>query len=111
MMGEAEREQRVVVLNRAPPRRLAPGARFRSLKTLADRAVWEQAMAQVTALVDDGWRLERVEVDWGKTLPLASHDALDQWIRSMTGCDTVSWTWSGVGRGEAKVYLMRARNG
>ncbi len=100
-------EERVVVLPLAPSRRLAPGARFRSFKTQADRIVWADAWARVEALAVDGWALHRVVVDWGKTLPLLPTDA-DAWLADLCGGAPVSWEWSGRGRGETRAYLKRA---
>lgn len=107
MTRTIEAKRQMLVLPLAPPRRLVPGAHYRSLKNQADRDVWRQAWQRVQDMEADGWRVERVEVDFGKTLPLMP-SAAEEWLEAMCpGAPAVSWVWSGRGRGETRVFLVK----
>lgn len=102
-------EQTMLVLPLSPPKRLAPGARFRSLKNQADRDVWRQAWQRVEALQAEGWQVARVAVDVGRTMPLLP-GAVPAWLRALCALPDdvpVDCAWSGRGNGETRVYLQR----
>lgn len=99
-------EQRVVVRPLPPPPRLAPGARYRSFKKMTDRGNWDAYWSRVTELTDDGWTLDRVEVDFGEHLPLHPND-VTAWLASLCDGAQVEWTRSGRGKGETRAYLTR----
>lgn len=109
-----EIERRTIIIERAPPRRLAPGARWRSFKRGPDHLVWQTDTEPLRRLLHEGWRIQRVMVDWGKRKPHLNHLAGDDWIRSMTGAHpdaAVATQWSGQGRGRTTVELTRPTQG
>ncbi len=103
-------ERRVVELPVRPPSRLFDGARFRSLKRIADHLVWEQAWQRITDLVADGWTVQRVTVDWGKRVPGLAPDRA-RWLELMCG-DPPALTQmiSGQGKGRTTVELTRGQH-
>lgn len=102
-------EHQTVELPLAPPRRLMQPTRYRSLKMIADRMVWQQAWQRVETLLADGWRVDGVIVDWGARLPgaLASRDA---YLARVFPGWSVTYHVSGQGQGSTRVYLQRDDN-
>lgn len=98
-----------VQIDRSPPRRVLAPTRWRSFKTAPDRTIWEACWAPVERLLDEGWRIERVTVDWGRALPLTA-GGRDQAIRDLCGCydgcEVVSLA-ADHGRGSMTVELVR----
>jgi hypothetical protein len=100
---------RCVRLDQSPPKRLAPGAQFRSFKRIADRDVWARLMDQVEHLQNDGWRVRRVLVEFGKSRPLGAGKVL-AWVADEVGCTgtcVTGETWTGRGKGATEVCLER----
>lgn len=100
--------RRVVVIDRAPPRRMLAPLRYRSFKTRADRDIWDACWEPVQRLLEDGWRIERVTVDWGPSLPMTTAWR-DDFIRDMSGCYDaceVHETMGDTGRGKTMVELI-----
>lgn len=102
-------ERRTVVIDRAPPRRVLAGLRYRSFKTGPDRDIWASCWEPVRRLLGDGWLMTAVTVDWGRYVPMS-----DSWrremIRELTGCYDacqVRETVGDTGRGTTRVEVMR----
>jgi len=60
---------RVVRASLSPPRRLLASNRWRTFKTTPDKHVWEQALQPVADLIDDGFDITSVHVEWGRSKP------------------------------------------
>jgi hypothetical protein len=99
--------ERIVVLPLSVPKRMLQPERFRSSKTRYDRMVWDGAWSRVEALQSEGWRVQRVHVDFGRSVPLASDDARKARLRVLTDCQDVDYGVSGRSRGETTVWLKR----
>jgi hypothetical protein len=102
-------ERRVVLIHRAPPRRILAPLRYRAFKTQPDRTIWEGCWAPVNRLLEDGWRMTRVTVDWGSALPMTTAWR-ERTIRELCGCYDgceVGETVGDTGRGETRVELSR----
>ena len=103
-------EQRTIRVSMAPPRRLMQGTRFRSFKMRDDRTLWEGMLAPVEALIEDGWQVVDVVVDWGGRQPLAPRER-ERAARALTGCDVGFCTYrersGGAGRGWTTFTLER----
>ena len=63
-------EHMQLVIQMAPARRLLDSLRFRSFKLGPDYQVWEQATEPLRERLAVGWRLVKVELDWGGSIPL-----------------------------------------
>lgn len=100
-------ETRCVRIDLAPPRRLAPGARFRSLKRRDDLTLWQNVLEPVRALEAEGWRRVRANVEWGKVLPVPQGQTMVSWLVGLTGCPNVGWSWRGQGKGWTEICLER----
>lgn len=101
--------RKTVEIDRSPPRRILAPLRWRSFKTGPDRIIWGACWQPVQTLLDDGWRIVRVTVDWGRALPLTA-GGRDQAIRKLTGCYDgceAQSTASGHGRGTTTVEMVR----
>jgi hypothetical protein len=85
MSSATQIQSRVVTIERSPPRRLMNTLRWRSFKLGPDYQIWEQLLAPVQALRDDGWRARRVLIDWGDSLPLTP-GTRDRAAREVTEC-------------------------
>lgn len=106
-------ERRVVLISRSPPRRLLAPLRWRSLKTGADRTIWEACWQPVLALFEEGWRMAVVTVDWGSALPMTTAWR-EETIRELTGCYAgceVRETVGDATRGSVTVELTRSDYG
>ncbi len=105
-MVETDRkiEYRIVEIV-APPKRMYPGARHRTIKTLADKAVWQTAYENVRVLQDVGWRIEDVEVAW-RSRPGLEGKRLE-WLRDLFGDVPIREVDSGGARGKTRVRLVR----
>lgn len=99
-------EQTIVDLPLSPPRRLLAPTRWRSFKTIQDRAVWDAAWARVQALVDEGWQIDRVIVDWGRSVPGVGEERARFLARLFPGLATEE-RMSASRRGTTSVYLRR----
>lgn len=77
---------RVVVINRAPPKRAMPG-NWRKNKTHHDRHIWQECMDPVRALLDRGMRIVSVHIDWGTSVPLTSSER-ERIARDLCACGT-----------------------
>lgn len=104
-------ERRTVRIDRSPPRRLLAPTRYRSFKSQPDRLIWEACWAPVQALLDAGWHMIAVTVDWGPALPMTTAWR-EEAIRELTGCyaacearETVGDT----GRGATTVDVIREK--
>jgi hypothetical protein len=109
MATAVRNEQRVVAIDRAPPRRVLAPTRYRSMKSQPDRDIWQACWAPVLRLLEDGWRLVGVTVDWGASEPMTERWRLDT-IRELTGCYDACQarsTCSYGGRGRTTVGLER----
>jgi hypothetical protein len=105
---KTQTEQRVVLIDRAPPRRVLAPTRYRSMKTQPDRTIWEACWAPVERLLEEGWRMVRVTVDWGSALPTTAWR--EETIRELTGCYDgcrVAEKVGDGGRGNVMVELTR----
>jgi hypothetical protein len=102
--------ERIVVLPLSVPKRMLQPERFRSSKTRYDRMVWDGAWARVMELQADGWIVERVHVDFGRSVPLASDDARKARLRELLDVQDVDYGVSGRPRGETTVWLTRQDN-
>lgn len=100
-------ERRVVEVPLSPPRRLLAPTRWRSFKTVQDHAVWEQAWSRVQALVDDGWTVERVVVDWGRRVPGIGEQREALAARLFPGVPVAHQMSPGDLRGTTYVHLRR----
>ncbi len=101
--------KRVVVIPMAPPRRLLAPLRWRSFKLGPDHQVWNQVMDPVRALVADGWRMVRVTIDVGQSMPLTP-GSREQALRELTDCHgscDLAVDMSGRGKGTTVVELAR----
>ena len=61
-------------------------------------------------MLAEGWRIERIAVDWGKYRSSLSPEMRDRWIREMTHAADraqVHTTWSGKGIGRTTVELAK----
>jgi hypothetical protein len=63
-------ERRVVEIPRAPSKRLWQTLHFREFKLREDRQNWAQLYTPVVARLKQGWRITRVTLDCGASLPL-----------------------------------------
>lgn len=100
-------ERREIELPLSPPIRMYRGARYRSFKTQADRDVWSQAWGRITELQDEGWRIARVTIDWGRTVPGLAGER-EHWIgRMCPGAPMIVQTMSGLDKGRTVVELER----
>lgn len=110
-MTRAGTERRNVIIDRAPPRRVLAPTRYRSFKSQPDRTIWEACWQPVQALIEEGWRLVAVTVDWGAAEPMTDRWRLET-IRELTGCYDpceARSTCSFGGRGRTTVELERDR--
>jgi len=101
--------ERCVQLPQSPPKRLVPGAQFRSFKRGPDHGVWDRLLDQVNALRADGYEARKVLVEFGKSRPLGAGQVL-AWVAREVGCDGRCDTgerWTGRGRGMTEVCLVR----
>jgi hypothetical protein len=95
-----------VELGLSPPRRLLAPTRFRSFKMIQDHAVWDGAWERVEALLSDGWRIERVVVDWGSCIP-GIGEQREGLLAKVFPRMTVEQRASAQGKGNTWVYLRR----
>jgi hypothetical protein len=99
-----------LVIEMSPARRLLEPTRFKSIKTEADRQVWDQAMAPLRARLAAGWRLAKVELDWGGSFPLTP-TRREQKAREMLACfepcALIDVTTHTPGRGRIVCHLER----
>ena len=107
-MTIATATRRTVRIDRSPPRRVLTPLRWRSVKSAPDRTIWDACWSPVARLIEEGWRLDRIVIDWGQSLPLTA-GGRDQAIRELCGCydgcEVVSGA-SGQGRGSMTVELV-----
>lgn len=102
-------ERRIVRIDRSPPRRLLAPLRWRSLKTSPDRIIWDACWQPAARLLDAGWRLVAVTVDWGPALPMTAAWR-EETLRELTGCGgdcAVRETVGDTGRGSMTVEMTR----
>lgn len=102
-------ERTTVRIDRSPPRRVLMPTRWRSFKTGPDRMIWADAWAPVLWLLDEGYRLTRVAIDWGASAP-NTKAWREQAIRDLCGCYDgceVAETISGLGRGSMTIEMIR----
>ena len=69
-------------IERAPPKRLLATLRWRTFKTGPDRQVWDQCMQPVADLIDAGYEVAGVEIEWGRGMPFGVEDQ----TRYLTWC-------------------------
>jgi hypothetical protein len=104
-------EQRAIQVSMAPPRRLMQDSRFRTFKTRDDRTLWDGLLAPVEALIDDGYQVVRVLVDWGAREPLLPRER-ERAARALTHCDIGVCQYgeqtSRYGRGRTELWLERS---
>lgn len=97
---------RVVVINRAPPKRAMPG-NWRKNKTHHDRHIWQACMDPVRELLEHGMRVVSVSIDWGTSVPLTSSER-ERVARDLCACGTgceFTETAGKPGRGETTLTL------
>ncbi len=101
--------RRTVLIDRAPPRRVLAPLRYRAFKTGPDRAIWDACWEPVRRLLDAGWRIAQVTIDWGQALPMTTRWRVET-VRDLTGCYDgceVHETFGDVGRGQVVVEMTR----
>jgi hypothetical protein len=106
---EQQTQTQTVTIERAPPKRLYQSLRWRSFKLPEQRSWFQTDMGPVYALIAAGWRVTRVEVEFGGAEPLTA-DAREARTRELTDCQApcvLVMTCGQPGRGRTTLRLER----
>lgn len=109
MVDTVEGSTATVQIDRSPPRRVLMPTRWRSFKTGPDRDIWKACWAPVRVLLDEGWRIETIFIDWGASKP-ETRAWREQAIRDLCGCYDgcrVVESAGDIGRGRMFVEMTR----
>ncbi len=89
----------------APPRRMFPLARHRTIKQLADVGSWRMAWERVEAARRDGWRIADVTVLWAGRPGLTAQRV--DWLRDLFGAVPIVEEDARGGHGRTRIRMMR----